>query len=143
MKNFSELYLRLLGLVTRLDGDLWDSIIKELNPPKQYPKDAAIQDLAFRDSKALAGYVPDLRKIMRDTSPTSLAPEEFKAFASIFSLFNLSARLPVLLLSIGDYKETESLIDVYNGYRQLMVELNNYLSLAEEAISQNNPKDQG
>jgi hypothetical protein len=33
MKSYKDLYIRLLGLVTRLDGELWETIFKELNPP--------------------------------------------------------------------------------------------------------------
>ncbi|MDR2352799.1 MAG: hypothetical protein LBF22_06465 [Deltaproteobacteria bacterium] len=135
MKTFSELWQRLAGLTTHLDGELWDNILKELNPPNEFPRDSLIQDLCFRDSKALAGYVPDLRHVMQKNSPKTLPKEEFRAFEHIHGLYNLTARLPVLLLSIQDYKTTEPLIDVYNGYRQILLELNEYLALAREGRS--------
>jgi hypothetical protein len=141
MKTFAELHRRLLGLATRLDGELWEDMLKELDPPKQFPRDALTQDLAFRDAKALAGYVPDLRKLMRDLSPGSLPEDEVIAFATVFSLYNLAARLPVLLLSIPDYKDNQPLIDLYNGYRQVLVELGSYLNLAEESLRNRKVKE--
>ncbi|MDR2350598.1 MAG: hypothetical protein LBF41_08290 [Deltaproteobacteria bacterium] len=133
MKTFAELHNRLLGLAARLDGELWEDILKQLNPPESFPRDQAVRDLAFRDAKALAGYVPDLRKLMRDNSPAKLPKEEVAAFTAIFSLYNLAARLPVLLFAVADHKDNQNLTDVYNGYRQVLLELTAYLTLAENA----------
>ncbi|MDR1166655.1 MAG: hypothetical protein LBO66_12470 [Deltaproteobacteria bacterium] len=133
MKTFTELHNRLVGLATRLDGELWDSLVKELDPPRSFPRDSAIQDLAFRDAKALAGYVPDLRHIMRANSAKGLSDQEFSAYQALCGLYNLAARLPTVLLSIPDYRENENLIDLYNGYRQTLAEMSLYLGLAEEA----------
>jgi hypothetical protein len=133
MKTYTDLHRRLLGLVTGLDGELWDRLLSSLNPPGETPGDSAIQDLAFRDAKALGGYVPDLRKIMKDVSPRSLDAREYMSFCGVAALYNLAARLPVLLLSIPDYRGNRNLIDLYNGYRQVLSEIYAYLSIAEEA----------
>ncbi|MDR2352037.1 MAG: hypothetical protein LBF22_02550 [Deltaproteobacteria bacterium] len=130
MKTFSELLIRLAGLSANLDGELWDSILSNLNPPEGYPNPAEIQDLAFRDAKAFTGYVPDLRNIMKKNAPSELSATELQNFRAILGFYNLSARLPVLLLSIPDHKETEQLIDLYNGFRQILLELNEYHKLA-------------
>ncbi|MDR1035833.1 MAG: hypothetical protein LBT40_04485 [Deltaproteobacteria bacterium] len=132
MKTFAELHRRLIGLVSGLDGEVWDNLLASLNPPREIPRDSMIQDLAFRDAKALGGYVPDLRKVMKDTSPKDLAAEEYKAFCGIAALYNLAARLPVVLLSIPDYAENQNLIELYNGYRQTLSEIFAYLALAEK-----------
>ncbi|MDR1081327.1 MAG: hypothetical protein LBQ79_10305 [Deltaproteobacteria bacterium] len=132
MKTFAELHRRLIGLVSGLDGEVWDKLLASLNPPGEIPRDSLIQDLAFRDAKALGGYVPDLRNVMKGTSPKSLSPEEYQAFCGIAALYNLAARLPVTLLSIPDYAANENLIELYNGYRQTLSEIFAYLAMAEE-----------
>ncbi|MDR1041987.1 MAG: hypothetical protein LBR80_17835 [Deltaproteobacteria bacterium] len=135
MKTFVELHRRLIGLVSRLDGELWDRLLASMSPPDEMPRDSQIQDLAFRDAKALGGYVPDLRKVMRDSDPKALSAPEYQAFCGIAALYNLSARLPVLLLSIPDYRDNANLIELYNGYRQTLAEIFAYLAAAEEAVA--------
>ncbi|MDR1315151.1 MAG: hypothetical protein LBQ12_16055 [Deltaproteobacteria bacterium] len=136
MKTFVELHRRLIGLASGLDGELWDRLLASLNPPGETPGDAKLQDLAFRDAKALGGYVPDLRKVMRDSPPASVTAEEYQAFCGIAALYNLAARLPVVLLSIPDYRENANLIELYNGYRQTLSEIFSYLAAAEAAATQ-------
>ncbi|MDR3152824.1 MAG: hypothetical protein LBW85_00795 [Deltaproteobacteria bacterium] len=131
MKTFTELHRRLIGLASRLDGELWDKLLASLNPPDEYPRDSQIQDLAFRDAKALGGYVPDLRSVMKNTSPKTVSFEEYQAFCGIASLYNITARLPALLLSIPDYRDSAILIELYNGYRQILAEIYSYLALVE------------
>jgi hypothetical protein len=130
MRTFTELLSRLQGLILDLDGEIWEKLLKDLNPPNEIPNPNLIHDMAFRDAKALAGYVPDLRSIIRNTSPKAIKAGELESFKAIFGLFKFSARLPVVLLSLPDYKDTENLINLYNGYRQTLVELEDYLRLA-------------
>jgi hypothetical protein len=129
MLSFSQIDKRIKGLMEDLDGDLWRTILEELNPPTSFPKPETVHDLCFRDSKALAGYVPDLKAIMKANSPKSLSPEEIAALRSLKGIFNFSARLPVIILSLGDYRDNQNLIDVYNGYRQTLKDIDDYLAL--------------
>ncbi|MDR1487005.1 MAG: hypothetical protein LBT62_03265 [Deltaproteobacteria bacterium] len=131
MLTFQQLDKRIKGLIEDLDGDLWRTILAELNPPDEFPKAQSVHDLCFRDAKALAGYVPDLRAIMKAASPKSLSPQELEALKSLKGLFNFSARLPVMLLTLQDYKDHQNLIDVYNGYRQTLKEIDDYLLLTQ------------
>ncbi|MDR1608726.1 MAG: hypothetical protein LBT38_10025 [Deltaproteobacteria bacterium] len=131
MLTFPQLQRRLNGLLADLDGDLWADILAQVNPPDKIEKPAAIHDLLFRDAKALAGYGPDLRAIMAKTAPQSLTPPELEAFINIRGLYHLLARLPVSLLTIPDYAAHEQLVDLYNGYRQILVEVDAYLTLAK------------
>jgi hypothetical protein len=130
MLTFAQLYGRMIGLLENLDGDLWTGLIAELNPPESFPTPETIHELGFRDAKALAGYIPDLRSIIKSNSPKSLETSELIAVRNLKSLLNLAARLPVILLSMPDYKDNQNLIDVYNGYRQTLKELDEYIALA-------------
>jgi hypothetical protein len=132
MLTFPELERRLKNLLADLDGDLWLDILRRVNPPDEPGPTNSIHDLAFRDAKALAGYAPDLRAIIRATSPKSLSPEEISALAAIRGLYHLVARLPVVLLTIPDHLTNVKLIELYNGYRQILAELDEYLALARE-----------
>ncbi|MDR2141422.1 MAG: hypothetical protein LBR11_06480 [Deltaproteobacteria bacterium] len=131
MLTFPELERRLQGLLTDLDGDLWAEILQQVNPPDQAGPVAVIHDMAFRDAKALAGYAPDLRAIIRRSPPKDLSPADLAALKGIKGLYNLLARLPVLLLTNPDHLKNDKLIELYNGYRQILVELNEYLALAK------------
>ncbi|MDR2367152.1 MAG: hypothetical protein LBF58_03440 [Deltaproteobacteria bacterium] len=130
MLTFEKIEKRLKLLLEDLDGDFWASILEQLNPPENFPKPETVHDLCFRDSKALAGYVPDVRAVMRSIPPKSLPAEELAALRSIRGILNFSARLPVLILYYPDYRENENLINVYNGYRQTLKEMDDYLALA-------------
>ncbi|MDR1083433.1 MAG: hypothetical protein LBP22_00905 [Deltaproteobacteria bacterium] len=132
MLTFAELERRLRGLVNNLDGELWPGLLQKINPPQEPAPGSTLHDLAFRDAKALAGYAPDLRAIIQKTSPRSLPQEELTAVTAIKGLFNLMARLPVLLLTIEEHRTNQNLIDVYNGYRQILLELDQYLTLAAQ-----------
>ncbi|MDR1576727.1 MAG: hypothetical protein LBT86_00655 [Deltaproteobacteria bacterium] len=131
MLTLPDLARRLKGLIADLDGDLWTSILQQVNPPASVANPAAIHDLAFRDAKALTGYAPDLRAIIKKTAPKSLTAEELAALIAIRGLYHLMARLPVLLLTIPEHLTNDKLIDLYNGYRQILVELDDYLALAK------------
>jgi hypothetical protein len=128
MLTFARLDRRLRGLLADLDGELWDALLEELKPPK-FPNPEAIQDMCFRDAKALAGYVPDLRAVMRGVSPKDLNPAELEALMALKGLFRLTARLPLLLLSLPEHQKTEGLIELHNGYRQTLREIDDYLAL--------------
>jgi hypothetical protein len=135
MKTFSELHRRLIGLASGLDGEVWDRLLASLNPPGEIPSASHIQDLAFRDAKALGGYVPDLRKVMQATSPKSLDAGEYRAFCGIAAMYNLAARLPVVLLSVPEHRDDANLVEMYNAYRQTLAEIYAYLAMAEEAAA--------
>ncbi|MDR2387080.1 MAG: hypothetical protein LBE80_05775 [Deltaproteobacteria bacterium] len=130
MLSFSQLDKRLRLLMEDLDGEYWTSILEQLNPPEKFPKHELVHDLCFRDAKALAGYIPDLRATMRNNAPKSLSEEEILALRSVRGILNFSARLPVLILLFPQYVDNENLINVYNGYRQTLKELDEYLALA-------------
>jgi hypothetical protein len=130
MLTFAQLDKRLRSLLEDLDGDFWPALLEELDPPRSRPKSETVHDLCFRDAKALAGYVPDLRAIMARTPAKGLSGEDLAALASIRGLLNFSARLPVLILAHPDYLENENLIAVYNGYRQTLRELDEYAAFA-------------
>jgi hypothetical protein len=129
MLTFKILEKRLGMLTQDLDGDFWTSLLDQLNPPENFPKSEMVHDLCFRDAKALAGYIPDLRAIMRSNPPKTLPEDELLALRSIRGILNFSARLPVLILYHPDYHDNENLINVYNGYRQTLKELDEYLAL--------------
>jgi hypothetical protein len=120
-----------MGLIADLDGDLWAQILQEVNPPKSLGPVGAIHDLIFRDAKALAGYVPDIRAIIRKTSAKDLSQAEVASLIVIRGYFNLLARFPVVLLTIPEHGDNEKLIDLYNGFRQILVELDEYLALTK------------
>jgi hypothetical protein len=130
MLTLTQLSGRLIGLLEDLDGELWASILAELDPPGSLPKAETVHEMCFRDSKALAGYIPDLRAIMKSRSPKSLEASEAAALRSLKGLLNLAARLPVLTLTMPDYHDNQNLIDLYNGYRQTLKEIDEYLALA-------------
>jgi hypothetical protein len=130
MLTFAQLESRLTGLMEDLDGELWTDLLGALNPPGEGPKPETVHDMCFRDAKALAGYVPDIRAIIKANSSKALPPSEVEALKALKGLLNLAARLPVVLLTMPDYRENQNLIDLYNGYRQTLKEIDEYLALA-------------
>ncbi|MDR2200475.1 MAG: hypothetical protein LBR53_13695 [Deltaproteobacteria bacterium] len=139
MKTFSELFLRLSGLAGHLGGGLWEDVLSRLNPPESAPADGEIQEMAFRDAKAMAGYVPDLRRILASNPPGGLGPEERLAFGAVYGFYNLTARIPVVLLTIEDHRKTEQLVELYNGFRQVLLELKEYGRVVAEKASGKKP----
>jgi hypothetical protein len=133
MKTFSELLIRLSGLTIHLGGDPWDTALEGLRPPESSGDAAAIHDMAFRDAKALAGYVPDLRNIMSKTRAAALGPDERRAFAAVYGFYNLASRIPALLLTSGICPEAERLKDLYYGFRSTLAELRAYHELMDAA----------
>ncbi|MDR1658624.1 MAG: hypothetical protein LBT47_13970 [Deltaproteobacteria bacterium] len=131
MLTFSQLHGRLTGLMENLDGEFWTEILGQLNPPDEFPKPETVHDLCFRDAKAMAGYIPDLRAVISKTSPQNLAAGEIRALQEIKGILNFSARFPVLILTLDDYRSHQPLIDLYNGYRQTLKEIDDYLALVE------------
>lgn len=129
MLTFAQLASRLTGLMEDLDGGLWTDLLSSLNPPGALPKPETVHEMCFRDAKAVAGYIPDLRAVIKANSPKSLQPSEAAAARSLKGLLNFAARLPVLILSIPGYHDNQNLIDLYNGYRQTLAEIDEYLSL--------------
>ncbi|MDR0354191.1 MAG: hypothetical protein LBJ64_00405 [Deltaproteobacteria bacterium] len=130
MLSFRQIDKRLGLLLADMDGDLWTSILAELNPPDGRPRSEMVHDLCFRDAKALAGYIPDLRAVMGRVSPQSLDFDELAAFKSIRGLLNFAARIPILILYHPDYTDNQNLISFYNGFRQTLKEVDEYLALA-------------
>ena len=130
MLTFNQLYSRMMGLLEDLDGELWTGLLDRLNPPSDYPPPETVHELCFRDAKALAGYIPDLRALIKAQSPKSLDTLDLISVKKIKGLLNFAARLPAMTLSMPDYKDNQNLIDVYNGYRQTLKELSEYIALA-------------
>jgi hypothetical protein len=130
MLTFAQLNSRLTGLMEDLDGGLWTGLLEDLNPPEGFPKPETVHEMCFRDAKAVAGYIPDLRAIIKANSPKSLPPSEAAALRSLKGLLNFAARLPVIILTMSDYQDNQNLIDLYNGYRQTLKEIDEYLALA-------------
>jgi hypothetical protein len=133
MLTFNKIENRLKMLLEDLDGEFWADLLARLDPPNNLPAPETVHDLCFRDAKALAGYIPDLRAVMRNNSPKNLPEGEIASLRSIRGLLNFSARLPVLILYYPDYRENENLINVHNGYRQTLRELDEYLALTAPA----------
>lgn len=131
MLTFAQLQSRLSGLMEDLDGEVWTSLLERLNPPDEMPRPETVHDMCFRDAKALVGYVPDLRAVIKSRSPKTLSPEELAALHAVRGVLNFSARIPVLLLSLPDYRGHQALIDLYNGYRSTLKEIDDYLALLD------------
>ena len=130
MLTFAQLESRLTGLMEDLDGELWTGLLAGLNPPGELPKPETVHDMCFRDAKALAGYIPDLRAVIKANSPKALPASEMEALRALKGLLNLAARLPVVILTMPEYQNNQNLIDLYNGYRQTLKEIDEYLALA-------------
>jgi hypothetical protein len=130
MLTFSQVHNRMAGLLEDLDGEVWADILASLNPPEAFPSPESVHELCFRDVKALAGYIPDLRAAIKARSAKSLEASELAALKSVKSLLNFAARLPAVMLTMPDYKDNQNLIDVFNGYRQTLKDLDEYIALA-------------
>lgn len=127
MKTFSELNLRLQNLLGGLDGDLWRTMMGEINPPNHLPNEQEALDMVYRGGKALGGYIPDLMAIMRRHVPAELPAGEIQAIKGILGYIQLMTRILVLILLIPRYKDHEDLITTFNGYRQTIIFVEDYL----------------
>jgi len=130
MKDFTELNLRLQNLTAGLDGELWRRLLTEADPPRQLPPEQEVLDMVFRDAKAISGYVPDLMVIMRRYNPSDLDAANRQALAGLLGLFQLVARLLLLVLLVPRYREHEDLITNFNAYRQTLALVEDYLAQA-------------
>ncbi len=127
MKTFSELEQRLTNLIAQLDGDLWRKMMTEVNPPKYVAPEQEALDMVYRGGKALCGYIPDLMSIMRKHIPAELAAGEVRALKGILSYIQLMTRSLLLIMLIPRYNDHEDLIATFNGYRQTIVFVEDYL----------------
>ncbi len=134
MKNFVDLQTRLQNLLAGLDGDLWREMMKEIAPPKKLPDEQEALDMVYRGGKALAGYIPDLMTIMRRHVASELDEANIQALKGILGYIQLMTRLLMLILLIPRYHDHEDLITTFNGYRQTIVFVEDYLLQAEKAV---------
>lgn len=132
MKNFVELQLRLQNLLAGLDGDLWRQIVAEVQPPDKLPEEQGMLDMVFRDAKAFSGYIPDMMAIMRKNVPDELGPEDIQALKGILGCIQLITRMLLMILLVPRYHDHEDLITTFNGYRQSLVFVEDYLAQAEK-----------
>lgn len=127
MKTFGELEQRLQNLISQLDGDLWRKMMAEVNPPKFIAPEQEALDMVYRGSKALCGYIPDLMAIMRKAVPAELPAAEVQSLKGILSYIQLMIRSLLLIMLIPRYHDHEDLITNFNGYRQTIVFVEDYL----------------
>jgi len=132
MKTFKELENRLQNLFSGLDGDLWRNMMKnDIAPPDKLPDEQEALDMVYRGGKALAGYIPDLMSIMRRSVPDELAEAEVQALKGILGYIQLMIRNLLLILLIPRYHDHEDLITTFNGYRQTIIFVEDYLAAAQ------------
>lgn len=131
MKNFVELQTRLQNLLAGLDGDLWRRMMTDVKPPKKLPEEQDLLDMVFRDAKAFSGYIPDMMTIMRMNIPAELDQGEIQALKGILGGLQLITRLLLMILIVPRYNDHEDLITTFNGYRQSLSFVEDYLSQAE------------
>lgn len=127
MKTFTELETRLQNLISQLDGELWRNMMAEVNPPKYIAPEQEALDMVYRGSKALCGYIPDLMAIMRRHVPAELPEAEVQSLKGILSYIQLMIRSLLLIMLIPRYNDHEDLITNFNGYRQTIVFVEEYL----------------
>lgn len=132
MKNFPELLLRLQNLLAGLDGDLWRQMVAGVQPPQKLPEEQAVLDMVFRDAKAFSGYIPDMMAIMRKNVPAELGPDDIQALKGILGGIQLITRILLMILLVPRYHDHEDLITTFNGYRQSLVFVEDYLAQAEK-----------
>lgn len=131
MKSFAELSNRLAILVSSLDGELWRNMLTEIKPPSKLPEEQAALDMIFRDSKAFSGYIPDIMAVMRKNIASELPAEEIMAVRVILGYAQLITRLLLQILIMPKYNDHEDLIETFNGYRQTLVFIEDYLAQVE------------
>lgn len=131
MKTFAELNKRLAVLTSGLDGDFWREMLAGVNPPKKFPEEQAFLDMVFRDSKAIGGYIPDVMAVMRKHLPSEISGEEILALGGILGYIQLVSRMLLMILMMPRYNDHDDLINTFNGYRQTLVFIEEYLAQAE------------
>lgn len=131
MKNFVELHVRLQNLLAGLDGDLWRNMVASAAPPQKLPEEQATLDMVFRDAKAYSGYIPDLMALMRKNVPEELGPEDIQALKGLLGGIQLFTRILLMIILVPRYHDHEDLITTFNGYRQSLVFVEDYLAQAE------------
>ena len=134
MKNFVDLLNRLQNLLAELDGNLWREMMGGMAPPKKMPDEQEALDMVYRGSKALGGYIPDLMAIMRKHVPDELSGTDLQALKGILGYIQLMTRILMLILFIPRYHEHEDLITTFNGYRQTIIFVEDYLLQAEKQL---------
>lgn len=132
MKNFVELQTRLQNLLAGLDGDLWRQMMAGVQPPKKLPEEQEVLDMVFRDAKAFSGYIPDMMAIMRKNIPAELQQGEIQALKGILGGLQLITRILLIILLVPRYNDHEDLITTFNGYRQSLIFVEDYLTQTEK-----------
>ena len=130
MKTFAEIQIRTQNLLAGLNGDLWRNMMKEINPPQTLPEEQGVLDMVFRDAKAFGGYIPDTMAIMRKNIPSELPAGEIQALKGFLGGVQLFTRMLLMILLLPRYNDHEDLITTFNGYRQTVIFLEDYLAQA-------------
>lgn len=130
MKTFVELENRLQNLTFGMDGDLWRDMMTAIDPPKQLPDEQEALDMVYRDGKAIGGYIPDLMAIMRKSIPAEIPASEVQALKGILGYIQMMIRSLLLIMLIPRYHNHEDLITTFNGYRQTIIFVEDYLAQA-------------
>lgn len=131
MKDFTDINARLQSLTSGLGGELWRRLMIEADPPRHMPQEDEILDVAFRDAKAVSGYVPDLMAIMRRHVPGELDAANHQALRGILGLIQLVIRMLMMILLTPRYKDHQDLINTFNAYRQIFTFVEDYLAKAD------------
>ncbi|MDR1043838.1 MAG: hypothetical protein LBP33_01810 [Candidatus Adiutrix sp.] len=132
MNTFAEIQIRTQNLLAGLDGDLWRNMMSEVKPPRTLPEEQGLLDMVFRDAKAFGGYIPDMMAVMRKNVPAELAAGELQALKGLLGGVQLFTRILLMILLIPRYHDHEDLITTFNGYRQTVVFLEDYLAQAAQ-----------
>ncbi len=130
MQNFRSLSNRLVNLLAGLDGDFWREMMTAVNPPKKLPPEQKMLDMVFRDAKAFSGYIPDMLAIMRRTAPSELEADEVMALRTLLGSIQLFTRILLMILLLPEYHDHDDLITTFNGYRQTLTFVEEYLASA-------------
>ncbi len=132
MKDFLDLETRLQNLLSGLDGDLWRRMMLAIDPPGDLPPEQEVLDMVFRDAKAFSGYIPDMMAIMRRHVPWELDPANRQALKGMLGGIQLFTRILLMILLVPRYHDHEDLITTFNGYRQALLFVEDYLAQTEK-----------
>jgi hypothetical protein len=103
-------------------------MVNEADPPRFMPDEQEALDMVYRDSKALGGYIPDLMSIMRKNVAGELDAANRQALTGILGHLQLMTRILMMILLLPRYHDHEDLIATFNGYRQTLKFVEEYLA---------------
>lgn len=128
LDSFTDIELRVKGLVATLGGDLWADMLASWRPPQTIPSEQEVLDMTYRDTKALAGYIPDIRRVAGKTDFAGISVPEKNALLGLYGYLNMAARLLMQISVIPRYHDHADLIETLAGYRFTLNELKGCLS---------------